>query len=134
MKIYRAIGIGILIWILGVSTYTLSFYLPIMDDREQQANAILFIAVIPLVWTGSWLYYRKGDSNIDGWKLGQTLLLTSAALDTLITVPFLIIPNGGSHYTFFTDLGFWLIAMEFMLVAFFYWYVKVQLKLKKTQK
>nr|WP_298791740.1 DUF5367 family protein [uncultured Allomuricauda sp.] len=134
MKTFRAIGIGILIWILGVSAYSLSFYLPLMDDREQQANAILFAVVIPLVWTGSWVYYRKGDCNTHGWTLAQTLFLTSATLDALITVPFLIIPNGGSYYTFFTDLGFWLIAMEFMLVAMFYWYVKVRLKLNGTHK
>ncbi|MEX0313110.1 MAG: DUF5367 family protein [Allomuricauda sp.] len=132
MKIVRAILIGVLIWILGVSTYALSFYLPFMDDKEQQANAVLFATVIPLVWMGSRLYYKKG-ATIHGWQLGQTLFLTSATLDALITVPFLIIPNGGSYYAFFTDLGFWLIALEFMTVALLYWYVKVHLKLNKLQ-
>lgn len=133
MKTFRAIGIGILIWILGVSTYALSFYLPIMDDKEQQANAVLFMAVIPLVWVGSWMYYKKGG-NMNGWKFGQILFLTSVTMDALVTVPFLIIPNGGSYYTFFTDLGFWLIALEFMTVTLLYWYIKVQMKLNKLYK
>ncbi|WP_420604118.1 DUF5367 family protein [Flagellimonas sp.] len=130
MKTFRAIGIGILIWILGVSTYAMSFYLPIMDDKEQQANAVLFAAVIPLVWAGCWLYYKKGATT-HGWQLGQTLFLTSVTLDALITVPFLIIPNGGSYYSFFTDFGFWLIALEFMIVAVLYWYIKIYIKLNK---
>ncbi|MGW9684001.1 DUF5367 family protein [Flagellimonas sp. 2504JD1-5] len=130
MKTLRAIGIGVLIWILGVSTYALSFYLPIMDDKEQQANAVLFAAVIPLVWTGARLYYKKG-AKMNGRQLGQTLFLTSAILDALITVPFMIIPNGGSYHTFFTDLGFWLIGLEFMLVTTLYWYIKVSMKFNK---
>ncbi|SNY92354.1 DUF5367 family protein [Flagellimonas pacifica] len=130
MKTVRAIGIGVLIWILGVSTYVLSFYLPIMDDRDQQANAVLFAVVIPLVWTGAGLYYKNGHA-VHGWQLGQILFLTSVTLDALITVPFLIIPNGGSYYAFFTDLGFWLIALEFMVVAALYWYIKVSMKFNK---
>ncbi|WP_420320303.1 DUF5367 family protein [Flagellimonas sp.] len=130
MKTLRAVGIGVLIWILGVSTYALSFYLPIMDDKEQQANVVLFAAVIPLVWTGAWLYYKKG-AKMNGWQLGQTLFLTNAFLDALITVPLMIIPNGGSYHTFFTDLDFWLIALEFIIVAVMYWYVKIYMKLNK---
>ncbi|UII78378.1 DUF5367 family protein [Flagellimonas sp. CMM7] len=131
MKIFRAIGIGALIWILGVSSYALSFYVPIMENVEQQANIVLFVVVMPLVWAGCWMYYKQ-DSWTHGYKVGQALFLTSAALDALITVPFLIMPNGGSYYDFYTDAGFWVIAFEFIVVAVLYWYAKVYVQKQET--
>jgi len=120
----RAIGIGIIIWIIGVSVFTLSSYISILEDAEQQANILLFIAVMPLAWFGTKQYYKK-DSNTHGYWVGQTFFLTATVLDALITVPVFIIPNGGSYYQFFTDLGFWLIGFEFISITVLYWYIKV---------
>ena len=124
MRHLRAIGIGIIIWIVGVSVYNVSFYIPILENASQQANMGLFIVVIPLVWFGARQYYRK-DSDTNGYWVGLTFFLVAAILDALITVPLFIIPNGGSYYEFFMDLGFWLIGMEFLTTATMYWYVKV---------
>lgn len=124
MKIVRAILIGVMIWILGVSAYTISFFIPMMDDAEQQANIALFLCVMPLVWLGSAYYYKK-DNSTHGYIIGQTFLLVSAALDALITVPLFMVPNGINHYDFFTSLGFWLIAAEFVCVVVLYYYTKV---------
>jgi hypothetical protein len=129
MKHLRAIGIGIIIWIIGVSVFTLSSYIFLLEDAEQQANMLLFIAVMPLVWFGTKQYYKK-DTNTHGYWIGQTFFLTATALDALITVPFFVIPNGGSHYQFFTDLGFWLIGFEFIIIAVLYWYIKEGIKNK----
>ena len=123
MKHVRAISIGIIIWIVGVSVFTLSSYISILDDAEQQANMLLFISVMPLVWFGAKQYYKK-DANTHGYWVGQTFFLTATALDALITVPVFIIPNGGSYYQFFTDLGFWLIGFEFITITVLYWYIK----------
>jgi hypothetical protein len=92
---------------------------------------LLFISVIPLVWFGAKQYYKK-DANTHGYWVGQTFFLTAAALDALITVPVFVIPNGGTYYQFFTDLGFWLIGFEFMAIAVLYWYIKEGVK-KKNQ-
>lgn len=127
MKHLRAISIGIIIWIIGVSVFTLSSYIFILEDTEQQANMLLFISVIPLVWFGAKQYYKK-DSNTHGYWVGQTFFLTATALDALITVPVFVIPNGGSYYQFFTDLGFWLIGFEFITIAVLYWYIKAGIK------
>ncbi|MEN1785742.1 MAG: DUF5367 family protein [Bacteroidota bacterium] len=124
MKHLRAISIGIIIWIIGVSLYNLSFYIPILENPVQQAKTVLFIAVIPLVWLGTKQFYKK-NSAMQGYWLGQTFFLTAATLDALITVPLFIIPNGGSHYDFFTDPGFWLIALEFLAIPSLYWYARV---------
>lgn len=84
----------------------------------------MFIAAIPLVWFGCSFYYKK-DNETHGFMVGQTMLLTAVALDALITVPFFVIPEGGSHYSFFTSIGFWVIAFEFLAVAVLYWYTRV---------
>ncbi|MDO5980596.1 DUF5367 domain-containing protein [Flavivirga spongiicola] len=124
MKTKRTILIGIAIWIIGVFFYSISFYVPILENAETQANAVLFVVVIPLVWLGSSYYYKK-DNKTHGIKVGQTMLLTSVTLDAAITVPFFVAPNGGNHYSFFTSFGFWIIAFEFLIVATLYWYSRV---------
>lgn len=122
MKTTRAILIGIAIWTIAVLFYSISTYTPILKDMG--ANTVLFIVVMPLVWLGSSYYYKK-ERKTHGYLVGQTMLLTSVALDALITVPLFEIPNGGSHFSFFTSLGFWIIAIEFIAVAVLYWYVRV---------
>ncbi|MDL5514284.1 DUF5367 family protein [Arenibacter sp. M-2] len=133
MKIKRALLIGILIWIIAILFYSASYYVPIMENREAQANLVLFVVVIPLVWLGCAFYY-KNDLQTHGYLVGQTMLLTAVVLDGLITVPFFIIPQGGSHYSFFTSLGFWIIAAEFLLVAVLYWYTRVYHKTNLQKK
>ena len=127
MRIKRALLIGIVIWIIAILFYSISYYVPILENKDAQANLVLFVVVIPLVWLGCTFYYKK-DHQTHGYLVGQTLLLTAVVLDALITVPFFIIPTGGSHYSFFTSLGFWIIALEFLLVAVLYWYAKIHSK------
>ena len=124
MKTKRAILTGVVIWIIGILFYSVSQFVPILEDADTQANVVLFVVIMPLVWLGCSYYYKKDDKT-HGLKVGQTMLLTAVALDALITVPFFIMPRGGSHYTFFTSVGFWIIAFEFLLVASLYWYAKV---------
>ena len=129
MKTFRTIGIGTLIWILGVSLYTLSFFVPIIENVELQANLVLFVTIIPLVWMGCTLYYRN-NREAHGLLLGLVFFSISAILDALITVPFLVVPAGGSYQSFFIDINFWLIGLEFILVTVLYWNFKVNLKAK----
>jgi Kef-type K+ transport system membrane component KefB len=124
MKIKRAVLAGIAIWFLAVLLYSISYYVPLLEDPNAQADIVLFIAVMPLVWFACAYYYKK-DNSTHGYKVGQTMLLTGVALDTLITVPFFMIPKGINHFDFFTSLGFWIIAFEFLIVAVLYWYARV---------
>ena len=129
MKTIRAILIGIGIWVLAVSFYTLSFQFQFHEDTNQQANMVLSTVVIPLVWLGAAIYYNR-ESHIHGSFVGLIFLLVAAFLDAVITVPFFIVPNGGNHYSFFTDPGFWIIAMELIGVAILYYYIMVYNKTK----
>ncbi|MCB0372585.1 MAG: DUF5367 family protein [Muricauda sp.] len=127
MKTLRALAIGTLVWIFGVSAFTAFYELPLMENRYAQANIGLALIVPFLVWFGSQIYYRKAKAT-HGIKLGLLMLLASATLDALITVPILIIPFGGSYASFFGSADFWLIALEFVLVAIVYWYLNVRPK------
>lgn len=133
MKTKRAILTGVVIWIIAVLLYSLSFSVIIFENATTQANTVLFIAVMPLVWLGCQYYYKK-DLHTHGIKIGQTMLLTSVALDALITVPLFEIPNGGSHYSFFTAPAFWIIAFEFLAVAALYYFVRVYPELHTSLK
>lgn len=127
MKTTRAILLGIAIWIIAILFYLISYAIPILENPDTQANIVLFVVVMPLVWCGCYFYYKK-DNKTHGLKVGQTLLLTAVVLDALITVPFFVMPNGGNHYSFFTSMGFWIIAFEFPLVASLYWYARMYTK------
>lgn len=125
MKTVRALLTGALVWLFGVSAFTAFYELPLMENRYAQANIGLALLVPPLVWFASQLYYNK-VKTAHGLKFGLLMLLASATLDALITVPVLIIPFGGSYASFFGSLDFWLIALEFLLVSLIYWYFNVR--------
>lgn len=124
MKQARVISIGILIWIIGVSLYASSYYVQLLEDAEQQANIWLSIVIIPAVWFGAKLYY-KNNMGAHGLRVGLIFFIASAILDALITVPFTILPYGGTYYDFFVDFGFWFIGLEFIVMTTLYWYTKV---------
>ena len=131
MNLKKTIGYGIGIWIIGVTLYTLSFYIPILENAEQQANIWLSIIILPIVWFGSKLYYRK-DVLTHGFWVGIVFFILSGILDALITVPFTVLPYGGTYADFFIDFGFWFIGLEFMATTTLYWYINIFKKKHST--
>ena len=85
-----------------------------------QANLVLAIAIIPAAMLGARFYYRRGLTT-NGFVLGTSMFLIAMVLDALITVPVFIIPAGGDYITFFTDPGFWMIGLEYVLAVAAYW-------------
>lgn len=119
MKIIKTILVGAFIWMLGVVVYTCSFFIPILEDSELQANIFLAIFLIPIAWLGARFYFKK-TPNTMGLQAGLIMVCTAILLDGIITVPLLIIPNGGTYQSFFSAPAFWLIALEYLLVIVFY--------------
>lgn len=119
MKTIKAIIIAVLIWMVGVSFFSLSYFLPILEDLEFQANLTLAIILIPTVWWGTQLYYQW-SGYMHGLKVGAIMVPTLVALDAVLTVPYFIIPYGGSYQEFFGAPSFWLIAMECLAVIYLY--------------
>jgi len=115
---------SIIVYILGILAFVGSYFIPIMNDPELQANLVLAIAIIPAAYLGAHIYYKKRHST-HGFVLGIAMFSAAIILDAAITVPLFIIPNGGSHLSFFGDPGFWLIGLEYILAVMAYWRFKV---------
>ncbi len=131
MKTIRAILTGTTVWILGVGVFITSFYIPIINDLELQANIALALCLAPLAVLGARNFYSRYP-NESGYKLALVMVTTAVILDALITVPFLFIPAGGSYLSFFGSLGFWMIATEYFLAVMLYWYFKVKPATQKS--
>ncbi len=119
MNIFKAISVGAFIWMLGATIYSISFFIPILEDPELQANILLAIFLIPIAWYGAG-YYFKSVSNSHGIQVGLIMVITAISLDAMITVPFLIIPYGGTYQSFFSAPAFWLIVLEYLFIIALY--------------
>lgn len=120
MDVKRAILSALIVWILGVSTYYVSYFFPLLEDANLQANIILTLALIPYAYLGAKVYYRNAWP-IKGIFLGLFMFTVAAFLDALITVPLFIIPNGGTYFSFFGDPGFWIIGLFYVGTIVLYW-------------
>lgn len=125
MEIKRALIATVIVWILGVAAFIVSHFVKIMDNPELQANMVLILVLIPGVILGTKFYYKNG-AQTNGFKLGFFMFLITICLDALITVPIFIIPEGGSHLSFFGDPWFWFIGLEYILVVGIYYLFRIK--------
>ncbi|WP_204346592.1 DUF5367 family protein [Psychroserpens algicola] len=109
---------AILVWVLGVSFYLSSFKFSILESPEQQANIAIALAIIPSACLGTYLFYKK--ATMKPASLALTFVIVATLLDALITVPVFVIPNGGSHASFFKDPMFYTIIVEFYFLVFYF--------------
>ncbi len=117
-KILYSILFSVLVWVLGVSFYLLSFYVPILENPNIQSNIALALGVIPSSCLGVYLFYKK--SYLKPALLALTFVIVAATLDAIITVPVFIEPNGGSYSSFYKDPMFYIIALELYFIAFYF--------------
>lgn len=122
-----------IIWTLGVTAFVASYFVPIMSDPDVQANWTLSLVLIPVATLGAHIYYRKGHTT-NGFALGTAMFLVTILLDALITVPFLIMPNGGNYISFFADPNFWFLAAEYISVVAAYWQIERAVERTQTRK
>ncbi len=119
LNLKHALFSSLVVYVIGITTYVGSYFVPILEDQELQANLVLMVAIVPAVLLGTYLYYRRGNMT-NGLLLGVVMFLGAMVLDAIITVPFFIMPYGGTHLSFFGDPGFWLIGLEYIVVVFAY--------------
>ncbi|WKK67058.1 DUF5367 family protein [Lutimonas zeaxanthinifaciens] len=116
-KLY-SIVCAILVWILGLSFYLLSFYVPVLKNPELQSNIVLALAIIPSSCLGTYLFYKK--RYLKPTSLALTFITVAIVMDMLITVPVFVIPNGGSYSSFFGDPMFYTLVVEFYFIVLYY--------------
>ena len=129
-KTLLSIVYGVLVWVLGVSFYLLSFYLPVLENSELQSNIVLAVAIIPCGSLGTYLFYKKSYRKPS--ILALIFIAVSIVLDSLITVPLFIIPDGGSYGTFFGDPMFYTLIVEFYFIVMYFG--NYLIKMDKTKK
>lgn len=122
---------AVIVWTIGLTAFVASYFVPLMSDADLQANWVLSLTLIPSAALGAHIYYRNGHKT-NGFVLGASMFLVTMILDALITVPVFIVPYGGDHISFFTNLGFWLIAVEYVSVVAAYW--QIEKAVKSTRK
>ena len=122
---------AVIVWTIGLTAFVASYFVPLMSDADLQANWVLSLTLIPSAALGAHIYYRNGHKT-NGFVLGASMFLVTMILDALITVPVFIVPYGGDHISFFTNLGFWLIAAEYVSVVAAYW--QIEKAVKSTRK
>ncbi len=124
MKTTRAIASGIMIWVLIFITFTVMSFIPVIKNSELQQNLILYVLLIPIVIFGAKFYYKK-DKVTNGFIIGIIMSATGLLLDAFITVPFIIMPQNGNYTSFFINPLLWITTIEFILIVYFYWKLKV---------
>ena len=122
----RAILTAIMVWIVGVTAFLLSYSFPFLSNPAMQANITLVLAIIPSVCFGTYVFYKKGKTSPS--NLALIFMSTAAILDLLVTVPIFIIPAGGSYTEFFTDPMFYIIMVEFYCITTYFgnYFIKKQ--------
>lgn len=125
MNTIRAISAGALIWLFVFTTFIMLRYVPVIKDSLSQQTLIAAIFIIPFALLGASVFYKNGN-KINGFISGIIMSLTAIILDTLITVPLVEMPKGGSYESFFTFPLFWLLVVINMATVYFYWMLKIK--------
>jgi archaellum biogenesis protein FlaJ (TadC family) len=125
MKKFRAILTGALVWVFIFISFTILSTIPTIKDSMNLQALIVAVLIIPFAIFGASVYYKNGN-NDNGFVLGIKMVITALILDALITVPFVVIPTGGSYLSFYTFPLLWLLVAVNMATVYLYWKLKVK--------
>lgn len=125
MKKFRAILIGALVWVLVFISFSILSVMPNIKDSMNLQALIVGVLIIPFALFGASIYYKNGNKD-NGFVLGIIIVATALSLDALITVPFVVIPTGGSYLSFFSFPLLWLLVAVNIATVYFYWSWKVK--------
>lgn len=127
MKKIRAILVGIMIWTFVFILFSILDFIPSLKNKALHQFIIVAVLVIPYTLFSAFVYYKNGNSS-NGLTSGLIMVTTALILDIIITVPFIIIPNKGSYYGFFTSIYLWLLVIENLMIVYLYWRMRVKMK------
>lgn len=125
LNLKRAISIGALLWLIIFIEWSIIVMTPVLKDLKFWQYVIHFFILIPIVCFGA-SYYYKNKNNTNGFLLGLVMMLTAAILDAVITVPLLVIPQGGSYIDFFFSVHGVFFSLEFIAISGIFWCKKIK--------
>lgn len=124
MNKIRAILAGALVWVFVFTSFVILGFLPIIKDSQNLQALLVCVFIIPFTIFVASIYYKNGNNN-NGFVVGLKMVVTALILDALITVPFVVIPDGGSYCSFFTYPLLWVLVIVNLSTVYFYWKLKV---------
>ena len=127
MNRFRAISVGALVWAFIFTAFAILSYVPGVKDYPDKQALIIAVLIVPFATFGASLYYKNGNKG-HGLKVGLVMVVVAFALDALITVPLLEIPNGRGYRHFFTYPLLYLLAAVDALSVYIYWRLEHALK------
>ena len=125
MKHLRAILIGAMVWALIFFSFALLGFVPTLKDSLNLQALVVGILIVPYAIFGASIFYKNGNTE-NGIVIGVIMAVTALMLDTLITVPFIEIPNGGTYQSFFSFPLLWLLVFINIASVYFYWRLKIK--------
>lgn len=110
MNIKRAIGFGIMFWVLAFVVISILMFSPWFKDGEMRQNITWWILEIPItLLLAKWYFKKVTPTAKNGLVLGVLGLITGSILDAAITVPLFV----KSYSLFF---GNWLMYVGYGIV------------------
>lgn len=104
MRILKAIGLGILGWVLiFFEVSILMFGFKLTSGASYYIIHYLFLAIISIIISLIYFSRKTKGGFLRGILLGIIFVITGIILDAVITLPLWIIPSGRSYYSFFLD-------------------------------
>lgn len=122
MRWLRAIVAGIIAWALIFVEWSIIIFMPGVKDIGDWQYLIHYVLLIPIVIAGVSFYYggKKKPKDKNNIALGVIMLATGLILDALVTIPFFVIPQGGSFLEFYLSPLMLIGYLIFLVVAFAY--------------
>lgn len=125
MKIQRVIFTGLFNWVTALSVFIALMFLPFTKNSLMLQNLFFVIAIAIFAYLSAVLYYKNGHSG-NGLLVGLMHLIIPLLMDSLITIPFILIPYGSSYLEFFTNPILLPITAEVLVITYVYWKLKVK--------
>jgi hypothetical protein len=120
MKAIRAIIAGLIVWALIFVEWTVLIFVPGLRSLGNWQFIIHYAMLVPITIAGISFYYGKNEKKIHGLYLGAVMLATGLILDALITLPFFVVPQGGSFVGYYMNPLMLIGYLVFLVVAFAY--------------
>jgi peptidoglycan/LPS O-acetylase OafA/YrhL len=104
MNLKRAIIGGVLFWILIFFEVSLLMFGFNLDQTQFYYHIHYIFLIVFTAFLTKWYFRRKSKKGIkQGLLFGLIMLITATILDLIITIPFFIIPDGGTYTSFLFD-------------------------------
>lgn len=116
MNLKRAIGFGVMMWVLIFVAFSIIMFLPFLAGKTTWQYVIYWILFIPIaLLTTKWYFKADPPTTKKGFMLGVIGLVVGSILDLVITIP-LFISQGRSYAEGLAEFyGNWEILVSFGL-------------------